>query len=135
MKKERIVLFPGHEASSLEKRNTNKEELHDIAPGKAYRIGKPSNRYYEHIHPTLEPGQMTVSDFEGFRRIKGTIVIVTSILRMKNGDRIAVLRTYDDTFFMDEIKKIFAFIKMSLAREELIALDLEAQRMLQLDMP
>ncbi len=131
MKKERIILFPGHKESSAKKMHP--DTLLHITPGKAYRIGKPSNRYYEHLHPTLEPGRMTVKDFEDFRIIKDMIVIVSSILRMTNGARIAVLRRYDDTCFMNKIKKIFLTVDMGLASGELIALDLETERMLGLN--
>ncbi len=92
--------------------DTQKEEtvLTDVAVGKTYRIGKPSNRYFEHIQPFLEPSAMSVENLEDFKAIQGLAVRVVSILSMVGGNRIAILWKYDGPAFMKTANKVFANI-------------------------
>ena len=113
--------------------DTQKEEtvLTDVVVGKTYRIGRPSNRYYEHIHPFLDPGAMSVENLEDFKAIPGLVVRVVSILSMVGGNRIAILWKYDGTAFMKTANRVFADIDKSILSKELISLDLETVRELE----
>lgn len=115
--------------------DTQMEEtvLTNVVVGKMYRIGRPSNRYYEHIHPFLDPGKMTIEHLENFKVIHGFVVRVVSILSMVGGNRIAVLRKHDGTTFTGTVNKIFADIDKSVHNKELMSLDLETERELELE--
>ncbi len=47
MKKERIILFPGNERIRMLSIEKSQIPLNDFLPGDTYRMGKPSNCYYE----------------------------------------------------------------------------------------
>ncbi len=132
MKRQRVVLFQGEERKDEKIDDSVNINLKDIIPGKVYRIGKPSNRYYEYIHPVLEPGNLMVDDFEEFRIIEGALIVVTSILHMNKGNRIAVLRGYHELPFLGRGERIFAHIDKSVEKLELIALDIETQQSIEL---
>ncbi|MET6989741.1 hypothetical protein [Sediminicola arcticus] len=121
MKKKRVILFPENETISLEKEHKCQNELLEIQPGKIYRIGQPSNRYFEYIHPVIEPRQMSVKEFDDFKQIEGMVITVISILSMADGNRIAILRNYDNTPFIGAIEQIFANVDMSITSGEIMA--------------
>lgn len=132
MKKERIILFLGYENVIGEQSGKYEILVKDFWPGKTYRIGKPSNGYYQYIHPVIEPSSMSVNDFEDFRIIEGMVITVTSILRMSGGNSIAVLRRYDDIPFIGKVENIFAHVDMGIISREIIPLNLEKKRDLEL---
>jgi hypothetical protein len=120
MKKERVILFPENKNIGLENDHNCINALQEIRIGQNYSIGQPSNRYYEYIHPVIDPGKMSVNEFEDFRIIEGKPIIVMSILVMADGKRIAVLRNYENKPFVGKIEQIFARIDMSITSREII---------------
>lgn len=128
MKKQRIAFLPEIDDIELKLENTVNDKLKDILPGRLYRIGKPSNKYYEHLYPILEPGKLTLDDLEEFRTIEGTLIVVNSIIHMSKGNRIGVLRRYDELRFLGKFEKIFAIVDKSIEKCELVAIDIETQR-------
>jgi len=127
MKKKRVVLFPGSEGTSVPTDNNIPKPLQEIQVGKVYKIGQPSNRYYQYIHPVLEPSTLSLKDLEDFKKIEDLIVLVISILRMSSGNRIAVLRNYKGEIFPGNIQKIFAHVDMSIKNKEIVKLDLDTK--------
>lgn len=132
MKKERVILFPGNENVIGEQSSNYEILVKDFWPGKTYRIGKPSNKYYQYVHPVIEPGSMSVNDFENFKIIEGMVITVTSILRMSGGNSIAVLRSYDHRPIIGKFEKIFTHFDMGITSREIIPLDLATKRNLEL---
>lgn len=131
MKKEWPTLFPEIENFNLTFNEKYQPQLNDFAPGSIYRIGQPSKDNYQYIKPLIVPSKLTAKESDDFKAIHGLIIRVTSILRMVNGKRVAVLRHYQDQLFLGEFEKIFAQVDMSIASREIIALDLESKRTLE----
>ena len=50
---------------------------------------------------------------------------------MTDGNRIAVLRQYQEEPFLNKYERIFAFVDMSVTRREIIPLDLETKLILE----
>jgi len=132
MKKERTLLFPEIESftvvASKEKRQI---QLTDFLPGRIYRIGQPSTKYYQHLRPFIVPQELSEREQDDFKKIRSLIVRVASIISLENGERIAVLRHYEDKLFLDKFEKIFAHVEMSTTSLEIIPLDLETKRTLE----
>jgi len=131
MKKERFALFPEIESFNLTSNEKYQPQLNDFSPGSIYRIGQPSKDNYQHIKPCILPNTLTAKESDDFKAIHGLIIRVTSILRMVNGKRVAVLRHYQDQLFLGKFEKIFAYVDMSIASREIIPLDLKAKRTLE----
>jgi hypothetical protein len=127
MKKKRVILFPGSEDTSVLKENNITKPLKEIRAGKIYKIGQPSNRYYQYIHPIIDPKTLNIQNLEDFKKIENIIVRVISILRMSNGSSIAVLKHYKDQKVIGNIEKIFADVDMSIKSKELVNLDSDTQ--------
>jgi hypothetical protein len=124
MKNKRTVLFPGDEILQHVASETSDNILYDLLPGHKYRIGSPANLNYQFINPVIFPDKQHTGELEDFILIQGTIVIVTSIIQMSNGDRIAVLRHYKDELFLSKFDKIFALIDLAISNHEIISLNL-----------
>jgi len=131
MKKERTLLFPEIESFTVASKDEYQIQLTDFLPGKIYRIGRPSTKYYQHIRPFIVPEEFSERESDDFKKILGLIVKVTSIISLVNGKRIAVLRHYEDKLLLDKFEKIFAHVQMSTISLEIIHLDLETKRTLE----
>jgi len=94
------------------------------------KIGKPSNRYYQFIHPSLDFKNHQLEDLAKLRKIKDAIVTVSSILTMKGGRLVAVLRRNDGKNYQNRLERVFADVNESLRAKELLPLSLEELRML-----
>lgn len=119
MKKRRPVLFPefiGNENIS------DKVDLRwqDIRPNQKLKIGRPSNRYYQYIYPSLSFKEHSLDNLKELLDIEGTEVYVRSILKMKNGESYAVLLRAGDVCFTGAKAHIYAEIKKSCESLELI---------------
>lgn len=110
MKKRPIIYFP--EDPEIEAKEVARV-------GRVLRIGKPSRRYYEHIYHSLNHGTHRLKDLQQLLKIEGLTVKIISILRMKTGDRIAVLHRRDGKDFVSDIKKLFTNIDKALDSKEL----------------
>lgn len=84
------------------------------------KIGKPSNRYYQYIYPSLNFNEHSLDNLNELLDIEGTEVYVRSILKMKNGESYAVLSKSGDVCFTGARVHIYAEIKKSYESLELI---------------
>lgn len=121
MKKSRPVLFPefiGRENMAV------KEDLgwQDIRPGFKLKIGKPSNRYYQYIYPSLRFKEHSLDHLKELLQFEGIEVYVRSILKMKGGESYAVLRRPEDQSFTKDITTVYAEIMKSHTANEIIDL-------------
>lgn len=121
MKKTRPVLFPefiGSENMAVE------EDLRwqDIRPDVTLRIGKPSNRYYQYIYPSLNFKEHSLENLKELLDFEGMEVYVRSILQMKGGESYAVLRRSGDQIFTEDITTVYAEIKKSYGANEIVQL-------------
>jgi muramoyltetrapeptide carboxypeptidase LdcA involved in peptidoglycan recycling len=124
MKKKPVVLFPGsekiHKPEHLEKPLKKSIGLRDTV-----KIGKPSSRYFQFIHPSLDFDKHRLENLSNLTKNKDVIVLVTSILTMRGGKSIAVLRRLDGKLFQDNLECVFADIDDSIKSNELLDLSLE----------
>lgn len=121
MKKTRPVLFPEFIASE----NMAVEEdlrWQDIRPDVTLRIGKPSNRYYQYIYPSLNFKEHSLENLKELLDFEGMEVYVRSILQMKGGESYAVLRRSGDQIFTEDITTVYAEIKKSYGANEIVQL-------------
>ena len=110
MKKEPIIYFP---------QDVKPSEKRLLAVGSFAQIGKPSSRYYEHIYHSLNHNAHQLSDLQALLKLEGITVKVTSILKMKTGDKIAVLHKKEGGNFLANIEKLFANLDKALETKEL----------------
>lgn len=109
MKKEPIIYFPGELIPKDKKPSV----------GQFLQIGKPSKRCYEYIHHSLNHNSHTLSELQDLLKLEGAKVKIVSILKMRNGSEIAVLRQKDEKNFLKSIDKLFADINKSMKSKEL----------------
>ncbi|MFD0798964.1 hypothetical protein ACFQZJ_15940 [Maribacter chungangensis] len=119
MKKSRPVLFPefiGNENMS------SKVDVRwqDIRPEHKLKIGKPSNRYYQYIYPSLNFEDHSLDNLNGLLDYEGFEVYVRSILKMKNGESYAVLARQGDVLFSQDMVHIYAEIQKAHESFELL---------------
>lgn len=110
MKKDPIIYFPNTADTSEQK---------IAAVGQQLSIGKPSKHYYEYINHSLNYNSLELKDFKALLKLEGVAVRIISILKMKNGDQIAVLRKKDGNDFLKNIEKLFADLNKGLVSKEL----------------
>ena len=123
MKKKRSTLYPGDELLMKLIEKGPETTLVEIIPGKTYRIGPPSTIYYTSINtvPVFDNGIPLKR--ESFSALQGVKVSVNSVLKMKNGNSIAVLRHHNDSLFLGLYEKIYVFVKNALNSNEILALE------------
>ncbi len=119
MKKSRPVLFPefiGNENMS------SKIDIgwQDIRPGHKLKIGKPSNRYYQYISPSLNFKEHSLENLKALLDLEGIMVSVRSILKMNNGESYAVLAREGEVPFSNNNIHVYAELKKSLDSFELL---------------
>jgi hypothetical protein len=119
MKKSRPVLFPefiGNENMSA------KVDIRwqDIRPGQKLKIGKPSNRYYQYISPSLNFKEHSLDNLRALLDLEGIIVSVRSVLKMKNGESYAVLGREGEVPFCNNSIHVYAELRKSLDSLELL---------------
>lgn len=110
MKKEPIIYFPQDPEIPMKR---------EAQVGRLLRIGKPSKRYYEHIYHSMNHNAHRLEDLQRLLKVEGFTVRIISILRMRTGDKIAVLHRKDGKDFLTDIKKLFANIDKALDTNEL----------------
>ncbi|MFS4468710.1 hypothetical protein [Maribacter sp. 2210JD10-5] len=117
-KRERPIPFPEYDSTE---NNIDVQGLQweDIRPGQRLKLGKPSNRYFEYIYPSLNFSEHRVYSLKELSQFEGTEVLVTSILKMKNGTYYAVLDRMDGTPFSKRIARIYAELEKSFLKNEL----------------
>lgn len=119
MKKSRPVLFPefiGNENIS----DKVGMKWQDIRPDHQLKMGRPSNRFYQYIYPSLNFKEHSLENLKDLLDFEGMKVYVRSILKMKNGESYAVLSRIGDVCFSEDRVHIYAEIKKSYESLELI---------------
>ncbi|WP_422083221.1 hypothetical protein [Ulvibacterium sp.] len=119
MKKEVILPFPKFDERNEHRTKANTEEI-PIRPGMLFRVGRPSNLYYEFIYASLYFDRHKLSDLKKLLKFQGTEVQVVSILKMKDGSTIAALSRSDGKAFSETVTKLFADISKSIKAKELL---------------
>ncbi|WP_425234760.1 hypothetical protein [Ulvibacterium sp.] len=119
MKKEIILPFPEYDKNDRTRTTTDNEEI-PIRPGMLFKLGRPSNLYYEFIYASLHFDRHKLSDLKELLQFRGTEVQVVSILKMKDGSTIAALSRTDDKAFSENTTKLFADISKSIKAKELL---------------
>ncbi len=127
MKKERTNLFPEITLFSSDK---TADEKVTVRPGNFLKIRKPSNRYYKAVYHSLKFGEHQLGQLQKLSQVTYEIVRVVSVLRMKNGTSLAVLRKPDETPFYGQVLKLFADIEEGVACKELVPISLEEEALL-----
>lgn len=94
----------------------------DIRPDFKLKIGRPSNRYYQYIYPSLNFKEHSLENLKGLLDFEGMEVYVRSILQMKGGESYAVLRRLGDQTFAEDITTVYAEIKKSYNAHEIVQL-------------
>ncbi len=121
MKKSRPVLFP--EFIGFEDMATKVDiNWQDIRPNHKLKIGRPSNRYYQYLYPSLNFKEHSLDNFNELLEFEGVEVYVRSVLKMKNGEFFAVLVRTGNTSFSENIVNIYAELKNSYSLNELLEL-------------
>lgn len=119
MKKEIILPFPEYDKNNRIRTKTDSEEIL-IRPGMLFKLGRPSNLYYEFIYASLHFDRHRLSDLKKLLKFRGMQVQVVSILKMKDGSTIAALSRTDGKAFSENITKLFADISKSIKTKELL---------------
>jgi|GEM_PF-1697715 len=119
MKKEIILPFPGYEKNAKLSSKAAVDEI-SIRPGMSFRLGKPSNLYYEFIYASLHFERHTLADLKKMLKFRGLEVQAVSILKMKDGSKIASLSRSDGKAFSETMVRIFADVTKSLKSRELL---------------
>ncbi len=122
MKKKRTALHPGDEMLKQITNENSDLPLKKLLPGNQYRIGPPSGLYYNFIH-TIIPQQISMEESENLTKIQGLSVTVRSIIKMINGQRIAVLVLNDDKLFLKKYDKLFAQVEKAIGHGEIITFE------------
>lgn len=94
----------------------------DIRPDFKLKIGRPSNRYYQYIYPSLNFKEHSLENLKELLDFEGMEVYVRSILQMKGGKSYAVLRRPGDETFAEDITTVYAEIKKSYTSNEIVQL-------------
>jgi len=110
MKREPIIYFPQSTETLQEK---------EVVVGEVLRLGKPSKRYYEHVHHALNHNYNQLKEPQELLKLEGLPVKIVSILRMRSGYSIAVLHRKDGKEFLTNIEKLFAIVDKALDTKEL----------------
>ncbi|WP_299530904.1 hypothetical protein [Ulvibacterium sp.] len=119
MKKEVILPFPKFDERNERNPKANMEEI-PVRPGMLFRIGRPSNLYYEFVYASLHFDRHKLSDLKKLLQFQGIEVQVVSILKMKDGSTIASLSRTDGKTFSETVTKLFADISKSIRAKELL---------------
>ncbi len=119
MKKTRPVLFPEFMGNENMVADVNMN-WQNIRPDCKLKIGKPSNRYYQYIYPSLNFEQHSLNNLNDLLDLEGLEVYVRSILQMKNGESYAVLRTLGEELFPGNLESIYAEVEKSYLAYEIL---------------
>jgi len=110
MKKDPLIYFPNSADNTNEK---------TAKVGQLLAIGAPSKKYYEYINQSLNYNSLAINDFKILLKLEGVHVKIISIMNMKNGNLIAVVRKKDGSNFLNNIEKLFTDLNKAIASKEL----------------
>ncbi len=96
--------------------NTNNVQI-----GAIYEIGNPSTTIYKHINFPKPNMIIKGGGVPNYKRVRGSIVIVTSVKNKKDGSVIIKIKRKDGKRFFGSHKVITADITRALQSQELLA--------------
>ncbi|MGC1515349.1 MAG: hypothetical protein WA810_07205 [Maribacter sp.] len=120
MKYERLILFPYNDLIVTTDPPKPDPYQKELLLGATYVIGQASSAYYRYVSPVMFPRNMSPQALQNFMPIEGALTIVTSILQMRNGENIAVLRPLNDRPFLKKFHKLFVLADKALSTHELL---------------
>lgn len=109
--KETPVLFPSEK---------NSVALHQIKIGTKLRIGKPSSRYYQYLHISLDFLNQRLDDLSKLVGLEGTLVKVIGEIRLTSGNTFAIVQKDDGAPLLDGKVRLYADQQKALENHELI---------------
>lgn len=112
VKKEAPVLFP------MEQSTVRSFELNI---GTTFRIGRPSNRYYQYLFVSLDFLNQKLDDLSKLLGLEGTPVQVTGKISLKDGNSFVIVQKEDGTPFFDNELRLFVEGEKALDCHELIS--------------
>ncbi|MEM1257360.1 MAG: hypothetical protein AAGH81_02440 [Bacteroidota bacterium] len=110
-KKEAPVLFPEGKSGG---------GLPELEIGTTLRIGRPSNRYYQYLHFSLDFLNQRLDDLSKLLDLEGTPVQVIGEIRLTEGNEFAIVQKKDGETFFDNEVRLFADRQKALDSHELI---------------
>ena len=108
-----VVLFP----TEPEMEMTSPES---IGMGDLIRIGKPSSRYYQYIHYSVDFLSHKLTDLSELLDLKGATVRVTGMIRLKGGSRFAIAEPENTEDFPQNKRRLFVEVTRALQNREVI---------------
>ena len=108
-----VVLFPTEAAIEM---STPKK----IGLGDIIRIGKPSSRYYQYIHHSVDFLSHKLTDLVELLDLNGATVRVTGMIRLKGGSRFAIAVPENTEEFPQNKRRLFVEVSQALKNREVI---------------
>lgn len=121
MKNSNPIFYPEFD-SDVTLSETATKAWESIRPNSKLRIGKPSNRYYQYIHTSLNFNNHRLHNFKDLLVVEGMEVTVRSILKMRSGEHYAVLVGQEKNSFGGDVQHLYAEIKKAFTAKEIIEL-------------
>lgn len=110
-KKEAPVLFPSGQSAG---------EFPELKIGTTLRIGRPSSRYYQYLHFSLDFLNQKLDDLSILIGLEGTLIEVIGEIRLKEGDIFAIVQKCDGKPMVGGEVRLFADGQKALENHELI---------------
>jgi hypothetical protein len=105
------VLFPQEQDVSIPT---------DIKLGQVLRVARPSNRYYQYIFTSLDFFNQKLSDLKELLQLEGTLVKVTGVIQLKDGNRFAIVQHQKGKAFFNRQERLFIDSFKALENREII---------------
>lgn len=115
-KKERPVLFPEFDKNMEAKPK-------EIVVGASVKIGKPSNKYFQYIYKSLDFFNLKLLDLKKLIPLEGTKAMVTGMIKMVNGDEIAIISKKSGNPFFPECYRLFVDRSKALSFKEILIVE------------
>ncbi|KPM32816.1 Hypothetical protein I595_1243 [Croceitalea dokdonensis DOKDO 023] len=113
-KKEYPVLFPKDDTEN------QGQSLKELTIGSGVTIGRPSNRYFQYIYGSLDFFNLKISDLKELSELEGVHAYVTGIIKLGNGEEIAILKKKSGKPFYHNAAKLFIDRKKAVTSQEIV---------------
>ncbi len=110
-RKEAPVLFPLGEGS---------RELPELKIGTSLRIGRPSSRYYQYLHFSLDFLNQKLDDLSMLTGLENSRVEIIGEIRLKGGNIFIIVQKSDGEPLVDNVVRLYADRQKALESHELI---------------
>jgi hypothetical protein len=92
----------------------------DIQLGHVLRVSRPSNRYYQYIFTSLDFLNQKLSDLKELLQLEGTLVKVTGVIQLKDGNKFAIVQHQEGKTFFNREQRLFIDAFKALENREII---------------